>query len=400
MFGITLAGEGLGENVDDSIFRWDNPIRKAQDGLTILAEASGGFAVVDTDNFTGGINRIIDDLDHYYLLGFYPADSKGDGYRPIDVAVPGHSEWRVRFRKGYRAEGPPKPPKNSNPRAAMMTGALPVTALPMRLHAVPLPPLRGRTPRVALAMEIEAPLSAMQEPDGRLRDVIAYEVVAVDQNRGKVRSLGGEEARVTLSPADARRALPDIATYQIAQTIELDPGRYQLRVAAESRKLARGGSVYLQVTVPDFGREPLTLSGLAIGYADGARVAATSVEPPRARAPVRGRGRAPVPSPPALPFPPTLDREFSTEDVLRVYAEAARKDQGVPIAGELEIINTNGSTTRSLPFMPDARGRMAMEVPLSGLPAGAYVLRARVRSGAHAATREVGIWLRNWTPAR
>lgn len=397
LFGVTLAGEGLGENVDDSIFRWSNPVRQAQDGLTILAEASGGFAVVNTDNFTAGIDRILDDLDHYYLLGFYPSDPKGDGYRPVDVTVPNHPELRVRFRKGYRAEGPPKPPKNSSPRAAMMAGTLPVTALPMRLHAVPLAPVRGGNARVAVAMEIEAPAGALQEPDGRLRDDITYEIVAVDQNKGKVRSLGGEEARVTLSPSVAGRPLPETAAYQIAQTIELDPGRYQLRVAAESRKLARGGSVYLHVTVPDFGREPLTLSGLAIGYANGARVATTTVEPARRRAPARRGFVAPPPPPPALPFAPTLDREFSTEDVLRVYAEVMRKDQRAPLAGELALVGTDGKATRSFPIAPDARGRIALEIPLSDLPAGSHVLRLRVTSGAHTATQEIAIALRNWS---
>ncbi|HEX6322491.1 MAG TPA: VWA domain-containing protein, partial [Vicinamibacterales bacterium] len=175
-----------GFDVHDPVFFWNNPVRAAQDGIAMIAEASGGFAVVDTDNFTAGIDRIIDDLDHYYLLGFYPSEPRGDGYRPIDVTVAGHPEWTARFRKGYRAEGAPKPPKNSNPRAAMMAGALPVTALPMRLHAVPLPAAGGGTPRVAVALEVDAPRSAMEEPDGRLRDVIAYEVVAVDQNKGKV----------------------------------------------------------------------------------------------------------------------------------------------------------------------------------------------------------------------
>ena len=57
-----------------STFRWDNPIRQAQDGLTIMADASGGFAVTDTDDFTSGLKHIIEDIDHYYLLGFYPSD--------------------------------------------------------------------------------------------------------------------------------------------------------------------------------------------------------------------------------------------------------------------------------------------------------------------------------------
>jgi VWFA-related protein len=75
-------------------FAWKSDVRLAQHGLELMSEASGGFAVTNTDDFTSGLKKIVDDLDHYYLLGFYPADQKGKGYRPIDVKVPGHPDWK------------------------------------------------------------------------------------------------------------------------------------------------------------------------------------------------------------------------------------------------------------------------------------------------------------------
>ena len=58
---------------------WNSVVRQAQHGLEIMSEASGGFAVTNTDDFTAGLKRIVEDLDHYYLLGFYPADTEGQG---------------------------------------------------------------------------------------------------------------------------------------------------------------------------------------------------------------------------------------------------------------------------------------------------------------------------------
>jgi VWFA-related protein len=78
--GSTRPADGMGDDPASGGFRWNNPIRQAQDGLRILAEASGGFAIVDTDDFQSGLRRIIEDLDHYYLLGFYPSDPKGKEY--------------------------------------------------------------------------------------------------------------------------------------------------------------------------------------------------------------------------------------------------------------------------------------------------------------------------------
>jgi hypothetical protein len=49
-------------------------------GPRITATLTGGFAVTNTNDFAGGINHIVSDLDNYYLLGFYPADRSGSGF--------------------------------------------------------------------------------------------------------------------------------------------------------------------------------------------------------------------------------------------------------------------------------------------------------------------------------
>jgi hypothetical protein len=254
-----------------------------------MADASGRFAVTDTDDFTSGLGRIVEDLDHYYLLGFYPVDPKGRGYRPLEVRVPGHPEWTLRFRKGYLPGGPPAAPKNHNGLVALSASVMPKTDLPLRLMAIPLVGT-GKNTRVVLALEVSAPVRELQEADGRLRDTLKYEVLAVNDKRNKVASVTGLEGRLTLSPNDTRRARPDTVMYQIGETVELAPGRYQLRVSAISAKLAKGGSVYLDLEVPDLRDAPIGLSGLTLGYADGPRVPVAPLSIPRPG----GRGRPTV----------------------------------------------------------------------------------------------------------
>jgi VWFA-related protein len=384
-FGAT--GEG-----DDAIFRWESQIRRAQDSLAVMADASGGFAVVNTDDFTGNLDRIIADLDHYYLLGFYP-EGKGKGYRPLDVRVPAHPEWTVRFRKGYRIAEALKPPKNANPLVALSAGILPKPDLSLALTAVPLAAGAGKEARVAIVIEVSSPRAALQDADGHLRDELTYEVLVVDQKKKKVKTGGGLRARVTLSPSVSDEDLPDVARYQVTDTIAVPPGRYQLRVSAQSSKLAAGGSVYLAVEVPDFrDADSPALGGIAIGYAAGPRVpAATTTRPPAT--PVRRGSRAPSPdsTPLALPFAPTLDRAFAATDTLRIYFEMAGASAGV-----LEVLKAGGEqpvvTTR--PFTADARGAVAITLPLDTLLEGAYILRMTARSGAASATREVGFVIR------
>jgi hypothetical protein len=382
-FGNTGEGE-------DPIFRWNNPLRQAQDGLTLLSEATGGFAIVDSDNFAGGVGRIVDDLDHYYLIGFYPSETRGRGYRPLEVSVPAHPEWKVRFRKGYRPGSAPETRTSTNPLVALSAGVLPATGLRMRATAIPLPRDRKETP-IALAIEVTAPRQALTDPDGRLRDDLSYEILVVDEKKKKVKSAGGLKARVTLSATAGTDALPDDAVYQVPETIELAPGTYQLRVSAQSAKLNTGGSVYLNLTVPNPDKEPLTIGGIALGYAKGARVAAATVTPPARSAPARAAARMPMPqAAPLLPFAPTLDRAFAPADILLVYFEMAARDAAAPFAGRLEILDAGGTVRGALPFTSDARGRVGLTLPLSSLTGGVYVLRVTSDTAGATASREVG----------
>jgi VWFA-related protein len=358
----------------NDLAEWHSDVRLAQHGLEITSSASGGFAVTNTDDFTSGIKRIVEDLDHYYLLGFYPEDPKGKGYRPLDVKVAGHPDWKLRFRHGYMPGGPPAAPKNADALVALSAGILPKTGLPLRLTAVALPGA-GPATRVVLALEVSAPRLELQEADGKVRDTLKYEVLIVDERKAKVRSVSGLEGRLTLSPAGGSEPAPDMVTYQVSDAIDVAPGHYEFRVSALSAKLAKGGSVYLDVDVPDFRAAPVVIGGLSIGYAAGVRV------------PV-----APKAGPPVLPFPPTLDRAFTAADTLRVYFEASVRPGGSRVPPIVEVVNAEGRVVRS-PSPSFAAGdpvRVDASIPLAGLSSGAYVLRATVVDRDTKATREAG----------
>ena len=85
----------------------------------MLSEETGGFAVVNQNDFAAAFERLVDDNSAYYLLGYYSTNDRRDGrFRKIEVRVrqPGLT---VRARKGYvaprgragRREGrPARPP--------------------------------------------------------------------------------------------------------------------------------------------------------------------------------------------------------------------------------------------------------------------------------------------------
>jgi len=75
--------------------------QEALEGPSFLAEQTGGFVVVNTNDLNIGIQEALYDQRSYYLLGFDPGDEKFDrGYHSIKVKVdrPG---LNVRTRSGF-----------------------------------------------------------------------------------------------------------------------------------------------------------------------------------------------------------------------------------------------------------------------------------------------------------
>lgn len=371
---------------------WHSPVRQAQHGLEMMTEASGGFAITNTDDFTSGLERIADDLDHYYLLGFYPGDPSGRRFRPLEVVVPGHPDWKVRARRGYLPAGSPET-RSGDEMVALSSGILPRTDLPLKASAIAMPGSTSAS-RIAMTLEVSVPRTRVEERDGRVRDTLKYELLVVDEKKKRVRSLGGREGRLTLSAIDLGRTPPEIVSYQIGETVDLAPGQYEVRWSATSAKLGKGGSVYLPLVVPDFRDDAPALGGIAIGYDGGARVpmapVATSLAARGARVPT------PVVAPRIdLPFAPTLDREFSAADTIRIYAEGTIRAGSRPHAA-VDVLDASGRAVRS-PSPSFAVGeavRVQVGVPLAGLAPGGYVLRVTLTADGRSAVRTVGFAVR------
>jgi hypothetical protein len=158
-------------------------------------------------------------------------------------------------------------------------------------------------------------------------------------------------------------------------------------VSATSSKLAKGGSVYLDVDVPNLGGRQPAIGGFALGLAP-ARVPVVDL----AEAGKGMASRIRRPRPQALPFAPTLERTFAPGDSLRVYGvlpqAADRRSQGTTIA----IVDAAGTVAFSQDVdSTDGRVDSTFTLP-SGLVRGAYLLRL-VQPGT-AVKAETGILLR------
>jgi VWFA-related protein len=100
-----VGGPDLDENID--MVEWQDYVRSSQDSLRTLAELTGGFAVVNQNDFDKALKRIDADSSDYYVIGYYssnPDPTKKRRKIEVKVKRPG---LNVRYRTEYNLKRPP-----------------------------------------------------------------------------------------------------------------------------------------------------------------------------------------------------------------------------------------------------------------------------------------------------
>jgi VWFA-related protein len=101
-----LVGMGdIDEQVDPQ--QWNEYIRKSQDSLRVIAEETGGIAVVNQNDFSKALKRIDAETSDYYVLGYYSKNPDATRRRravEVKVARKGAQVWS---RKEYVLKPPP-----------------------------------------------------------------------------------------------------------------------------------------------------------------------------------------------------------------------------------------------------------------------------------------------------
>jgi VWFA-related protein len=101
-----VGGADISENLDPT--QWNDYLRKSQDSLRVLADETGGLAVVNQNDFDKALKRIDAETSDYYVLGYYsknPDPTKRRRQVEVRVTRPKLQVWA---RKEYVLKPPPK----------------------------------------------------------------------------------------------------------------------------------------------------------------------------------------------------------------------------------------------------------------------------------------------------
>jgi len=341
--------------------------RKISEEFGILSDNTGGRAFMNTNTPWEGVPQVFRENSSYYLVGFRPTNVTQDGrFRKITVKVsrPG---LEVRTRAGYysaRAEKPAKPSNRPVPTEIerALSNGLPTGDVPLALSVVAVPVARGKNPAVAVV----AGLSAIEDaPPVEKIEVTA----AAFTDTWKSAGTATQTIEVARRGGATGRVVADVPI-----RLDLKPGRYEIRFAVHSAATGRTGSVYASLTVPDFAKAALALSGVQI---------------------VRNNGGASDPAATglSLPWPPgiTTRRAFQQNEavsaVVRVSQIGAKRPNVVTISTIIQ--DRDGAEVsrenRELPVEMFATNRIVEHratLPLPRLQPGEYLLTFETRSGS------------------
>ena len=388
--GLTqLADESIeatGGFPDDQLMNlsmqsFQDELRLSQISLRSLAEETGGYASVNSNDFTRAWERVVADNSSYYVLGYYPKNEKRDGrFRKIEVKVR-REGVEVRTRKGYvapRGKAPAPTTQSPGEKASpelrqALDSPLPLPALTLRAFAAPF---KGAAPNASVAVSVEAEGAdlAFQQKDGKFVNDLELSVIALD-SAAKLRDGTRDVVNMGLK-ADTRARIAQTAI-RMQSRLKLPPGRYQLRMAARETGGGRVGSVTYDLDVPDFTKGPITMSGVVLASAD-----AQAVMTAKADEELRT----------LLPVPATASREFRAGDALSTFAEIYDNQPQPPHKVDIKtsVLTDDGRTVFNTAEERDStelQGKsggygVTAQIPLAGFAPGLYVLRVEAQSHA------------------
>lgn len=350
--------------------------RIAQNALRSLAESTGGFASVNSNDFSNAFERVVRDSSNYYLLGYYPTNTKRDGrIRRIEVKV-NRPNVKVFARKAYIA---PKDREEKRPEEsasgtstelrAVLNAALPTPGLGVSVHTANF---RGTGPKgsVMVTVQVDGTALQFQQEGETFNNKLEISMMALDTS-GKIQ--GGDRTQLDLKLREQTRKLVEQTGFRSVLQLELPPGRYQLRVAARELNGGAVGSVFNDLTVPDYSKERFAMSGVLL--------TSTSA------------GLTPTPRLPEelkqmLPAPPTTIRGFGNRETIYGYVDVY---DGVTPAHTVDITTTVTGTAGTQVFStsqerasseftgPRGGYGVQFEIPLQDVAPGLYVLKVEAK---------------------
>lgn len=271
--GLTAADASPGANPEAltaAISARNAQLSDTQEGLSYLADETGGFSVRNNNDLSGGVQRVLEDQS-YYLVGYEPDTDTFDAakrvYNQLTVKVL-RKGTSVRYRSGFFnvAEKSVAAVPAALPPVAQLEAALvspfAVNGVGLRLNA-----LFGSDDKtgayVRSLLHINAnDLKFTDEKDGTKR--ASFDVLAMSfGDNGQIVDQLARGYSLSLKPESYKKVAEEGFVYSFVFPVK-KAGAYQYRVAIRDSGGGKVGSASQFIEVPDLKKNRLTTSSIVL----------------------------------------------------------------------------------------------------------------------------------------
>lgn len=240
-----------GADLSDDLSRGDTSLQNSQAAMEEIAKDTGGLAFINRNDVDNAVALSVADAASYYTLGYYPRKKTYNGqFRSFLVKVerPG---MRLRYRPGYFATDPSQTPEKKDENdggelmSVMQNAALPATMVIFDARVAPPAGAGERAVPVELLVNVNTLSPERSGADDRHYDV-DFHVAAFAPDGSLVTHKDSRvDAHVTTEKDQflRRRGLPFHAS------LDLGPGRYQLRIVVRDNRTGFMGSVEIPLVM-------------------------------------------------------------------------------------------------------------------------------------------------------
>ena len=245
-------------------------------------------------------------------------------------------------------------------------------------------PFKGSAKEASVSLTVEldgAALELAPQANGLFADALEVSFFALDED---ARAQRGTRAALNLAIRPETYQRVKALGIRLNSRTAMAAGRYQLRVGARNPVSGRTGTVFYDLIVPDFSKDPVMVSGLLLSSTAGA---AAEVLTPQ-RDPVAEK---------LLGAPPTSRRAFNQAETLgwmtEIYDNSppAQRNQIDVAARLIDEAGRDAFASREVLTNGDAGAQKWQafgytgSIPLKDIPPGRYLLRVEARDRSAAA---------------
>jgi hypothetical protein len=239
-----------------------------QESLDTLAADTGGRALLDNNDLSLGIVRAQQDMDSYYILGYYSSNPALDGrFRRIKVQVKQDLSAKLDYRSGYFASKEFRK-YTSSEREGQLEEALtlgdPVTDLSMALE---VNYFRLAKDRYFIPVSVKIPGSDIELARKGGAETAKLDFIGqVRDAKGLLQGTVRDEITVKLKGENAGQLTQRNLQYDTAFT--LAPGAYTPKFLARENESGKMGTFETKFVIPDLTTEQkyLPISSVVMSY--------------------------------------------------------------------------------------------------------------------------------------